>query len=245
MNHPTRWLALVLFMASTPVFGDEEMATAAIKKIQEATRSKDAGACKAAYKEGEFFKPDHAMAKRVSDAIAASVKKLHKKQPDVAAAGIAAMGVLGSPGATKKFSALLKPPSKVPYERVSLYLTAIRVAGQLREPDGMKALEKIVSSKHTELAVASTQSLAMFKGIERADRLKLIDRLIRTLSGFEKKRAKAKKHEQRMHYQQVTGNVIDCLAKLSGNSAATTSKDWGAWARAEKKRPAPSAATKN
>ena len=47
MKHAARWLAL--FMLVAPAVADDEMVNAAIKKIKQAVRAKDADACKVAF----------------------------------------------------------------------------------------------------------------------------------------------------------------------------------------------------
>ena len=77
--------------------------------------------------------------------------------------------------------------------------------------------------------MAATEALALpTRVLPATDRLKLIERFH---PHAERLREEARPREEPRRPaplpDQVTGNLIDCLAKLSENRAATTSKDWG------------------
>jgi hypothetical protein len=227
--------ALVVVLLGAPTVAVEDVSDA-IKAMKAAVAADDLKAAKAAFAKAETFRVDAAKANRAASALARCIRAAAKKNTDIAIAGLQSFGRLRAPGSSRHLILLLRAPKKVPYDQVGFYLTAVRVAGELHEPATLPSLEKLLDHRFTDLAKAASESIVAYRALDENSRMKLIERLVRVLSGYEKQRARAKGYDARVHYDKMSGYLLDSLAKLSDHTAATTSDDWAAWIRSERKR---------
>ncbi len=230
---------VIALCLAAPLLADEakpQSVADIVRQMKAAVKARDLEAAKAAFASAQAHKQHAKSAVRLASAIGSCIKSSHKKQSSFAIAAMESLGELQAPGSARQLLFLLKAPKRVAYERVGLHLVAIRVAGKLHDASSMPTLEKLLNHGSTELAVAASGALAEYRLLETQPRIKLIERLVRVLSGYEKKRARIKTHDRRNHYDKVSGYLIACLSNLSDNPVATTASDWAIWLKSEKKR---------
>ena len=207
-----------------------------IRQMKAAAKAGDLDAAKSAFASAETYRQDAKSSKRLASAIGSCIKASQKKHVALAIAALDSLGKLQVPNSARQILPLLKAPKKVAYERVGLHLVAIRTAGKLHQAGSMSSLEKLLTHRSTDLAVAAANALGQYRVLEERPRTKLVERLVRMLNVYERKRATVKTHDRRNHYDKVAGNLIGCLADLTNNPVATTASDWTAWLKSEKKR---------
>lgn len=230
------WLLALCAMAFPALAED---ADTALKEIASALAEENVAKARALLESAEARAAkleDDAKLGQIIEAYGHCIKKTQKHNPLVAVAAVESVGDLAVPGSSKVIRPLLRVPSRVPEAQRYLHVTAIAATGEIHDPNTLPDLERLVKHKDTGIAVAATKSLVGYKGMKREDRLKLLGRLSKTLASFEKHAVRARKDEQRDHYNELLSHLRSTMTKLAASSTATTAKEWQAWIKEELKK---------
>jgi len=174
------------------------------------------------------------IAKEFNKAVQTVALGLKHKDVSIAIVTVKTLGKLRHPGSSKYLSTLLAVPRKVPAERWPLHLAAIDAAAAIHEFDSAPRLEKILNHAKSDFAVAAAKAFASYAQNDRAERVKLIDRLANTLGRLERK--KSSKPPEQIRLAVVKQTLLDSMRVVSGNPDFLGAGDARAWVREQKKQ---------
>ena len=228
---------LCLLLLAAPILArpDADPLKQLVKDLNDAAKAGDTAAFDACIAKAEELKGS--MDEKKFDPVVKAIGKVtgHKDE-GMAAAAIGALGKLKVKGSSKLFGKQVAPPAKVAEEKLPVHLAAIRAAGEIQDEESVKGLLNNLDHAMPEIATASAEALALFKGLEAKDRLDLLGDLIKELEKLERKVAGAKQEEAKAAADKVRAAVGAALHGLTGKEGVSTAEDWEKWLKEEGRR---------
>lgn len=226
--------SMLLVALGAAVATAEDDLKATTEQVKEAIGKGDTAAAKAAFEKAIQLKAGND-AKKLAPLVKEIGKGVTHKDAALATSAAVTLGTLGVPGSSKSLAPLLNPPPKPASDRLTVHLAGIKSAGEIHDPETLKALEKLLDHPHGDIAAAGAEAFGGYKDIEEKQRMALLKKLVGSLAKIEKRCEKAKDEEERAAAEKVRDALTAAMNALSRTEGAKTADEWEEWIKEQAK----------